>query len=363
MARPKTGPSIYDLGAELKLSPGTISRALRNCPEVSAGTRAKVRDRAAALGFELRSPCPRRINIGAVLLGPPAGAEPLLSYATNVLAGMQDYATRANVTISLLQFDADAFDGRDVVRTLRNRGADAAVFFNALQGSRFYNQLNDQRFPYCNVMADDGGENRRLLTIDSRRDACRAVEYLLDLGHARIAVALHFPDNDTTAKRFLGYKDALSKARIPVDDGLVLAPSEAACRGSDEFDFGYHGVEVLLSRASPPTALVTMSCEAAIGALHALRQRGIAVPRKFSVLAHDDSRYAEFTSPPLSVIRVPNRRLGQTAAEWVHRLSLGEQLPAWPDEPWMHAELVVRESTGSPRPGRLPGHSPPNERQ
>jgi DNA-binding LacI/PurR family transcriptional regulator len=111
--------------------------------------------------------------------------------------------------------------------------------------------------------------------------------------------------------------------------------------GGNDRAHGEAAAGALLDAPEPPTALLCMSDELAIGALAAARARGLVVPRDLSVVGWDDTPEALRADPPLTTIRQSLRDQGRRVAELAAAGATGEQLEP---QPW---ELVVRESTAS----------------
>jgi DNA-binding LacI/PurR family transcriptional regulator len=231
--------------------------------------------------------------------------------------------------------------------------------------------LVDGFIAYCDV-ADDGRldviEERGLplviadgppregapwVGIDDRGAARAAAEHLLELGHRDIGiVALPLsPDGyegppgrerQATARyhcireRLAGIRAALEAADI---DWRAVPIEERAPHGRDA---GRRAAAALLDSADRPTALLAMSDELAIGALHAAEARGIAVPRELSIIGFDDTPAAADARPPLSTIAQPHREKGETAARMLLRPE--EQLVRLA----LPTSLVTRDSTAPP---------------
>ena len=134
---------------------------------------------------------------------------------------------------------------------------------------------------------------------------------------------------------------------MTVDPELIVTSR----RGRDGLELGNHETLTLMKRRPDVTAIFVMGERVALGARHALNQCGLAIPREVSLMTFDDPPEAAYLSPPLTVMRMPNRRMGYTAARWVHEMVTGTAPEEYPCEPWMRGELVIRDSTG-PAPKR-----------
>ncbi|MBW8802051.1 MAG: LacI family DNA-binding transcriptional regulator [Streptomyces sp.] len=175
----------------------------------------------------------------------------------------------------------------------------------------------------------------------------RLVTHLAGLGHRRIGLVAGRPGLSTTAERITGYRQGLTTARLPYDDDLVV-------HGDSESAGAERATAALLSLAAPPTALVTANNAMTIGALRALRDRGLSVPDDLALCCFDDFAWADLFSPRLTAIAQPSREIGAQAVR-----VLLERLAA-PDRPARTVRLdctfVHRTSCGCPDSGE-PGRS------
>ncbi|MGE4490723.1 MAG: substrate-binding domain-containing protein, partial [Kiritimatiellales bacterium] len=105
----------------------------------------------------------------------------------------------------------------------------------------------------------------------------------------------------------------------------------------------------LLDECPEITAIFAASNDLITGARSAIYRKGQYVPKDISLIGCDDSPHAEYFCPPLTVIDIPNIRIGQTAAAWIHQKIDGNASIHPPREPWMEGHLIIRESTGSPQ--------------
>ncbi|MCX7017358.1 MAG: substrate-binding domain-containing protein, partial [Candidatus Sumerlaeota bacterium] len=273
----------------------------------------------------------------------------LYPYLATVVGGVAQYAHEENLEMNLHIAHVDELNRRDLVREFARRQIDGVVALSSSTRSRFLASLDEQDFPYCCLLLDDGRHPHKLLTIDNEKAGYDATRYLLTVGHRRIAALATPLHVQTGQQRLEGYRRALREAGIPMDETLA--------RVSDDEHFGLEfardSVSDLLRRSSDITALLVMSHNLAVGALHALYRWGLRVPDQMSLLSFDDFPETAFLCPPLTVVRIPNRELGYQAARRVHRLIRG--LPETETNHPVHleGELIVRESVAPPRTGEL----------
>jgi len=170
---------------------------------------------------------------------------------------------------------------------------------------------------------------------DNQGGAQAAVEYLIGLGHRRIAFIQGPSGTPTGARRLDGFRRAFESAGLSVDEGLLIP-------GDYTRDAGRAGMAALLGLEAPPTAVFCANDLIALGALQAAQLRGCRVPRDLSVVGFDDIDEAERALPPLTTVRQPPRRLGMVAAETLIERLEGR---AEPRRIVLEFSLVVREST------------------
>ena len=165
-----------------------------------------------------------------------------------------------------------------------------------------------------------------------------AVEYLIGLGHRRIAFIQGTAGTPSSVKRMAGFLDALNAAGLGADDKLII-PGDYTRVG------GRKAMIELLNRPNPPTAVVCANDLSALGALEEAQLRGHKVPQSISIVGFDDIDEAAVASPPLTTIRLPPHEIGIVAAEkLIERLKGREESFS----SFIKGELIVRQSTAEP---------------
>jgi LacI family repressor for deo operon, udp, cdd, tsx, nupC, and nupG len=336
-------PGIDDVARLAGVSTATVSRALSGNGPVSDSTRARVVQAASDLAYVVSSDASslasgRTRNIGAVV--------PHLSrwFFTSVIEGAERVLLRRGYDLTLYNLSGDGGERRRVFEhhLLRNR-VDAVFAVSLELAESEVSRLLALGKPLVGVGGPLPGVST--LTIDDVAVARLATEHLIALGHRRIAhiggsqefdLDFHIP----TSRR-LGYEQALTDAGLPLDERLHR-----------ESDFtlpgGYAAAKELLETSNErPTAIFAASDEMAIGAILAVRDAGLAVPRDVSVMGIDDHPLADFFG--LSTVAQHPVRQGELAAELLlAALSTARTAGGAATEPVGHtapADLIVRSST------------------
>jgi LacI family transcriptional regulator, galactose operon repressor len=176
------------------------------------------------------------------------------------------------------------------------------------------------------------------IKIDNVGGAAAMTRHLLSLGHRRIAFIKGAARNVDAEERLRGYRAALKGARVE---------RRAAYEIAGEFTeaSGHRAAKLLLVATPRPTAIFAANDSMAIGALSALREAGVSVPEEMAVVGFDDIPIAEYTSPPLTSVRVPITELGARAtARLVEQL--GSKRSRRRRCETLATALVVRQSCG-----------------
>lgn len=220
-------------------------------------------------------------------------------------------------------------------RPLLEKRADGALLFMSGEPSvrRWYvSRLGELGFPFILLEPSD---NPQLLTVAAadREGARRLTEHLIGRGHERIAFLTTKVAWPMLEQRMLGYRDALRAAGLKP---MVVTGGEwTPTTGADQ-------AERLLSRKLPPTAMMCGNDLLALGAIRAVRERGLSVPGDVAVTGFDDFDFAQFADPALTTVRIPGYDIGRAAGETLIRVLGGE--PPVERQVVFPVELELRES-------------------
>ena len=177
------------------------------------------------------------------------------------------------------------------------------------------------------------------ISVGDSEAADAMTEHLLELGHRRVGFIIGHPDHGQSHDRFAGYRSALQRHDINIDDTLVE-------QGLFTYDSGCSCARKLLSLEPRPTAIFASNDPMAMGVLSVAHEMGIDVPGELSVVGFDDASFARYAWPPLTTVRQPITEVARLATE-VLTQNLQGQLED-DTEHRLQAELVHRASTGAP---------------
>ncbi|MBS1794717.1 MAG: LacI family DNA-binding transcriptional regulator [Acidobacteria bacterium] len=180
------------------------------------------------------------------------------------------------------------------------------------------------------------------VVLNHRTAAELGIEHLYSLGHRKIALIKGQDFSSDSQIRFETIKESAVKRGIPIDERRIVQLEGI----NPSPEVGYIATQKLLAQTDDFTAIFAFNDMSAIGAIRALTDRGISVPKDVSVVGFDNIYFAEFSYPPLTTIRQPLFEMGELAAETlIRRLSGDAGENEIPRDLSVEPELIVRGST------------------
>jgi LacI family transcriptional regulator len=240
-------------------------------------------------------------------------------------------------------FDISKNDIPDMVRQLHERSSLRGVVLPEPMSSirELVDTLTAMELPTVRITPPSDIVGAYDICIDNRRAAHDLTNYLIELGHRRIAFVKGPADHNDANERFDVFCQTMMKADIPVIDEL--------CVQAETFDYGSGLVAAnqLLSVSPLPTAAFACNDELAAALIAVATDRGIAVPGDISVVGFDDAPAAKFVRPQLTTCRQDMELIGYLAVEFIMNPS------ASPEISLQHQphELVIRDSAAPPKSG------------
>ncbi|WP_136440858.1 LacI family DNA-binding transcriptional regulator [Pacificoceanicola onchidii] len=336
--------NLKELSSHLGLSPTTVSRALNGYPEVSETTRARVLEAAKAVGYSPNARAQglatgRARAIGHVL--PMSTRHEMVNpiFGDFILGAGSVYSRQGyEVVISLVEDTGE----EAAYRAIKARGnVDGVLVHGPHMDDPRIGLLRELQMPFVvHGRASYVTEDYSWLDTNNGRGFRRATDFLLDLGHKRIALVNGLEAMDFAHRRRAGYSDALA--------ARGLAASPALMRSGEMTEiYGHASASEMLDGPEPPTAFLVASMISAIGVRRAIQERGLTMGRDVSVITHDDDlSYMRngIDVPIFTATRSSVQNAGMRAAEML--LSLIENPGQPPLTELFEAELIIGSSTG-----------------
>ena len=256
-------------------------------------------------------------------------------FSAAVASGAEDVAFEHGYTLVIADMRRDEMRQRQYLRNLIAERVAGIILASADRATEDVVDLARAHIPF--VTLDRRLPNLALdtVTTNGADGASQAVRHLIDLGHVRIGI-IGGPDSmSTLQERLTGAQRALAQAGLE---------SMAQIRQGDGWESGgYEAMLDLLDSPQPPTAVLTCNSNTTIGALKAMRSRGVHMPTDMSLVGFDDLPMAELLDPPLTVVAQPTYVLGGQAVELLLRRIADRGAPA--REVVLQPSLIIRGST------------------
>jgi LacI family transcriptional regulator len=332
--------TLKRIAQDAGVSLAAVSLAVNGRPGVSDTTRERVQAAARRLGYTPRRSQPRQTYLlGLVVENLPLPVLQDIFYA-EVIAGMLS-AVQAGGHGLLLQMLEATEDITAAVRSLRERTGGLLLLGGGDITDESIRHLAASGVPVVLVDNYVVGERLDCVLPDNFTAGQTATAHLIDLGHRRIALLEGPRKYKTLTDRLEGYLGALNEAGIAIDPTLMVKPISGTPKK------GYLQMRELLEQGDPPTGVVAISDKTAFGAIEAIREASLRIPRDLSIVGIDDVVESSHSMPPLTTVRLPKREFGQAAIDKLLR-RIAEP-GALPSKTVLYTELVVRETTTAPR--------------
>lgn len=336
--------NLKELAHKLNLSPTTVSRALNGYPEVNAATRDRILSAAKRFDYRpntraIRLATGRAMAVGHVFPGATRNEIMNPIFADFIAGAGEVYATSGyDMLLTVVSDDAEA----ETYRDLKSRGAVDGVIVHAVKaGDERIQTLLDLGLPFVSHgRATEVDLPYSWVDVNNRSAFLRATEFLLDLGHSRIALVNGSEKMGFALRRRSGYVDALAARGIAADPSLMFSESMTE-------HAGYVGASTMLDLPDPPTAFLASSMLTGMGVRRAIEARGLKMGRDVSVIIFDDElsylRNGE-DLPIFTATRSSVREAGRLAAQML--LDLIANPAAAPRSKLLEADLILGQSTG-----------------
>ncbi len=305
MEKPAT---IKDIAKRLNISISTVSRALRNATDVNSETKKTVQELSVELNYQ-----PNRLalslrqkqthTIGVIV--------PNLDYVLSMMVrGIDEVALEAGFTVMVCQSN-ESF-GREIVNTRRllESLVDGFIISVSSETKSFehFKKIQERNIPV--VIFDRVTPNliAPSVRLDNENGGFIATEHLLEQGYKRIAILAGPKNLGISNERMNGYLNALKKYKIKIENDLIIH-----CDFNQ--DYAYFATQELLAMKKRPDAIFTISDRMAIGAMLAIKEKGLKMPDDIGLVGFNNEPVVNLVTPAISSIEMSAFELGKAAAK------------------------------------------------
>jgi LacI family transcriptional regulator len=334
-------PTINDVARLAGVSKATVSAVLNDTGTVKQSTRERVVSVIHSLNYRKSGPDGRspRQQMRSLALVIKEIDNPFYG---EVITGARAIAEEAGYTLLVMSSEGAHHAERGAVELMQRKEVDGLILTPVLNVDADLShlfELKRRNFPFV-LLEELRGVPASLIDVDNEEASRKAVEFLIEQGHTRIA---HFAGPEYSShsqERIDGVRRACSGSHVIFTDHDVV---RAGAHLADGYRAGlaYFGGRAAAER---PTAVTCYNDLVALGLCRALAELGIRVPDQVSVIGFDDIPLLDYLPLRLTTVRMPKFEMGRRAAQMlIGHIESREALP--PQKVFLEAELVVRDST------------------
>ncbi|MCD6376430.1 MAG: LacI family DNA-binding transcriptional regulator [Caldisericaceae bacterium] len=303
----KSHPTIKDIAAKLNLHYTTVSRALRDHPDVNPETKRLVKETAKKMNYQpnylARSLKRQKSNSIGVLV-----PEIKHHFFSAVISGIEEVASRAGYVILVAQSNEQM--EREILNLnafISNHVAGVLVSISqTTKNSKHFEEFIKKggNIVFFDRVCEDIEASK--VIVDDYNGAFKATEYLIKKGYRKIGHLAGTKNLSISLNRYRGYVDALKKYGLNINEHYVY------WGGLQEQD-GREGMKRLLQIDDPPDAIFAVNDPVAIGAYDVINENGLKIPDDIGIVGFSNNPISAFVSPPLTTIHQPAFEMGSTA--------------------------------------------------
>ena len=300
--------TIKDIAQQLGISPSTVSRALKDHPDISALTKNKVKTlakelkyRPNAVALSLQS---NKSNIIGIIV-----PQIVHHFFSSVISGIEEYATEKGYSVIITQSNEIIKKEIKNCQILVSSRVDGIIVSRTKHTSDFkhFQNIIDRDIPMVFFDRTCHGLKTDRVIIDDYRASYEATEYLIKTGCKKIA---HFSGPEIlkiSAKRMWGFRDALKKNNMPINESLIIK--------ADNFDDAKKITQQLISNNNIPDGIFAVNDMTAAGAINVLHKNNIKIPEEVSVIGFTNGIVSKITDPSLTTVEQNGFEMGKKSAE------------------------------------------------
>lgn len=333
--------TINDVAKQAGVSIKTVSRVMNNEPSVRQPTREKVMAAVEELNYQPNLAArnlagSKAYSIGYVYDNPNA------YYVIDMQNGILSACKKQGFELVIHPCDSTKPDIIEEITAMVKKSRLAGLVLTPpfSESPEFVSKIKELDVNIVRIMSGDVAPDNLTpcVMINDRQAAYSITEHLISLGHKKIGFIAGGMEHKSTVERLNGYKDALTKHNIEVNEAFIRD-------GEYSFESGVEGAKTLMSGAEKPTAIFSCNDEIAAGALFASRLMDIAIPEQLSIAGFEDSPFSRQTWPKLTTAHQPNQAIAENAASLLiaHTRKQTKAI----EEKLYTPELVVRDSTSA----------------
>lgn len=337
-------PTIKDIAKICGVGVSTVSRAINNHPDINPETKEKIMNTIKEYGYVPNNSARnlKRVDAQAIAVLVKGISNPFFS---NMIKVIEKECKKKHYSMELSHIESDEDEVDAALKVVKEKRLRGIIFLGGLF-SHSAEKLRKLNVPFVFSTAGSIPENISKnqysnIGVDDRKESARMVDYLIGLGHERIAMVVAEADEESIGKlRLEGYFESLQAHNIEINPKLIYQTRNDI--GHFSMENGYQTTKKLIDSGEEFTAVYAVADALAIGAIRALLESGLRVPEDVSVAGYDGIDVSGYISPSLTTIRQPVEEMAKDTVKLLFDIIAGKK-----DHQHISydGELLVREST------------------
>lgn len=300
--------TLKEIASSLGISVATVSKALKDYPDISATTKKRVLDLADSLKYKPNAFAQSLRNQESKIIGLII-PKIVHHFFSNIIDGVINTATENGYLVIILQTEESYEKEKKQLQLLVDKNIDGILLSLSDKTVQYDHILEiiDQGIPVVLYDKITKSINCSKVIIDDKKAAFNATEYLIKTGCRKIAHIRGPLKPQTTIDRFMGYKQALEAHDIPFDKSLIYLSDNLS------FEDGYNAAGKMMEEHPDVEGVFAFTDLVATGVLVRLRELKISIPDQVSIIGFSNWFLSKITSPSLSTIDQPGYNMGRNA--------------------------------------------------
>jgi LacI family transcriptional regulator len=313
---------MKDIAEDLGLSVVTVSKVLRNHPDIGEETRDRVLRRVKELDYQPNFLARSLVTGRSYLIGLIV-PDLLHPFFAQIAKALSNAIREKGYSLIVSSSEEDPELETREIRQLLARRLDALAIASNGSSTAQFEQMERNGQSFVLIDRDLPGLSANFVGIDDEAAGRIATTHLLDIGCRRVA-HIRSPENSTGIRRFEGYRKALQNRGVPYRDEYVISRTKV---DSQSLVQGGDAMRILLSRDPRPDGVFCYNDPLAIGAINAILDHGLRIPEDIAVIGCGNLHLDGSLRVPLSSIDQHSEQLGQRAAEILLDLAESKKKP------------------------------------
>nr|WP_315024719.1 LacI family DNA-binding transcriptional regulator [uncultured Aminipila sp.] len=298
--------NIKQIAKKAGVSVATVSRVLNHPENVASDTKEKIEKIMIEEGYTpnwfargLNFNKTKTIGLMIPHILNPANME--------IVKGVEDVAHQKGYITFMCNVENDVKKEKQYLESLIHRKVDGIVLISSNLDAALIENTYNHGVPVVMIGENKDKPNVPGVRIDCFDAAYKAISYLVEMGHSKIAILYGDTPRIENIRKVEGYKKALEDAAIHINENYIL-------KTTNDIEGGYIGGKKFAEMKDIPQAIFATSDSIAFGVIDAMKDHKIKIPEQISVMGFDDIKMSNLIEPKLTTVVKPHHKLGVVGA-------------------------------------------------